>query len=212
MKSKDYDVFARTVFLLGALLSGCATTDNAASSASPATGELHRYVLVIQESPSGHITHRWQPIEAFDLSQCAHQPGAQSTYGRVVLAAARPRDCHGEFNHCIDTCMDRPLSEDYAHITSSGAKNEHCTKGCWQPYLDCEELQGRRPQEFSATNRAVDWLKRNRNELLAGSIVVVTGVVFIVAFPPGALIALIPAAALASSEVACKPYIAAVAP
>ncbi|PTL77171.1 hypothetical protein DAT35_46815 [Vitiosangium sp. GDMCC 1.1324] len=73
-------------------------------------------------------------------------------------------------------------------------------------------MQGRRPQEFSATNQAVDWLKRNRNEVLAGSIIVVAGVAFIVAFPPGALIALIPAAALASSEVACEPHIAAVAP
>ncbi|HYO54662.1 MAG TPA: hypothetical protein VEU50_17885 [Archangium sp.] len=179
---------------------------------SPAIEELDRYVLVIQESPSGHVTHSWRPVEEIDLSQFRLQARAERTYGRIVLAAARQRDCHEEFNNCIDTCMDRPLSEDYAHITSIGAKRTHCTKGCWQPYLDCEELQGRRPQEFSATNRAVDWLKRNRNEVLVGSIVVVAGVAFIVAFPPGAIIALIPAAALASSEVVCEPYIAAVAP
>ncbi|WP_232537385.1 hypothetical protein [Cystobacter fuscus] len=180
---------------------------------SPAVEELGRYVLVIQESPSGHVTHRWRPVEEFDLSQFRLQPRAERTYGRIVLAAARQRDCHGEFNECINTCVKRPLSEDYSHIEASiGAKRAHCTKSCMQPYLDCEELQERRPQEFSATARAIDWLKRNRNEALMGSLVVVAGVVFVVVFPPGALIALVPAAALASSEVVCEPYIATVAP
>ncbi|OJT16780.1 hypothetical protein BO221_48955 [Archangium sp. Cb G35] len=73
-------------------------------------------------------------------------------------------------------------------------------------------MKNLRPQEFSATTQAIDWLKRNRDEALVGSIVVVAGVAFLVAFPPGALIALVPVAALASSEVACDPYITAEAP
>jgi hypothetical protein len=181
-------------------------------SLSPAVEELDRYVLVIRESSSGHLTHDWRPVAEFDLSQFRFQPRAERTYGRIVLAAAHSRDCHEEFNACIASCVSRPLSEDYAHITSYGAKEEHCRKGCWQPYRDCEELQRRRPQEFSATNQAVDWLKRNRNGVLVGSVVVVAGVAFIVAFPPGALIALIPAAALASSEVDGKPRFTAVVP
>lgn len=177
---------------------------------SPAVEELDQYVLVIQESPSGHVTHSWRPVEEFDLSRLRLQPRAERTYGRIVLAVARPRDCHAEFDECIARCVSQPLSEDYAHITSYGAKAEHCRKGCWQPYRDCEESQGRRPQEFSATEQAVDWLKRNRNGVLVGSIVVVAGVAFIVAFPPGALIALIPAAAFASSEVDGEPRVAVV--
>jgi hypothetical protein len=231
MKSANYNLTPGAVALLGVLVSGCASgpatlgpTDDASTrgesvgmsggtfSPSPAVEELDRYVLVIQESPSGHVTHSWRPVEEFDLSQFRLQPRAEREYGRIVLAVARQRDCHEEFNDCIDTCMDRPLSEDYSHITSTGAKRKYCRDGCWQPYRDCEELQGHRPQEFSATARVVDWLKRNRNEVLVGSIVVVAGVAFIVAFPPGALIALIPAAALASSEAVCKPYIAAVSP
>ncbi|WP_233262115.1 hypothetical protein [Vitiosangium sp. GDMCC 1.1324] len=218
MKNSNQALSLGAVALLGVLVSSCASvpetpgpTDDASTS-SPSVEELNQYVLILQESSSGHVTHSWRPVEEFDLSQFRLQPRAERTYGRIVLAAARQRDCHEELNGCIETCMDRPLSEDYAHITSIGAKRSHCRKGCWQPYLDCEELQGRRPQEFSATNQAVDWLKRNRNEVLAGSIIVVAGVAFIVAFPPGALIALIPAAALASSEVACEPHIAAVAP
>lgn len=178
--------------LFGVLVSGCASgsaplgpTDDASSRGSvgmtggslpPAVEELHRYVLVIRESSNGHVTHSWRPVEEFDLSRFRFQPSAERTHGRIVLAAARPRDCHEEFNDCIDACMDRPLPESHAHITSSGARREHCTKGCWQPYRDCEELQKLRPQAFSAIDPAVDWLKRNRHELLVGSMVVVAGV------------------------------------
>jgi len=90
----------------------------------------------------------------------------------------------------------------------AGCASEQC-----QPaYLDCEELQGRRPQELSAVDGAVDWLKRNHNVVLAGSIVTLAGVAFIVAFPPGALIALVPLTALSSSDVTCQPQFAAVEP
>ncbi|WP_235216518.1 hypothetical protein [Archangium violaceum] len=184
----------------------------AGGSLSPAVEELDQYVLVIQESPSGHLTHSWRPVVEFDLSQFRLQPRAERAHGRIVPAAAHSRDCHAEFDACIASCLSQPLSEDYSHITSYRAKEEHCRKGCWQPYRDCEELQRRRPQEFSATNQAVDWLKRNRHEVLVGSVVVVAGVAFIVAFPPGALIALIPAAALASSEVDGEPRFTAVVP
>ena len=215
MKSGKY-VFLGALVLLGVLVSGCASgpaglgpthdastrepVEMAGGSLSPAVEELDQYVLVIQESPSGHLTHSWRPVVEFDLSQFRFQPRAERAYGRIVLAAAHSRDCHTEFDACVDNCLSQPLSEDYSHITSYRAKSAHCRKGCWQPYLDCEELQRRRPQEFSATNQAVDWLKRTRNGLLVGSMVVVAGVAFIVAFPPGVLIALIPAAALASSE------------
>ncbi|PTL77087.1 hypothetical protein DAT35_46450 [Vitiosangium sp. GDMCC 1.1324] len=77
-------------------------------------------------------------------------------------------------------------------------------------------LQERRPQEFSTTDQAVDWLKRNRTEVLVGSLVFVAGVAFFVAFPPGAIlgavVSLVPVTALASSEVICEPHRAVVAP
>lgn len=228
MAGTNHNLILGVAVFFGVLVSGCASgpatlgpADDASTrgsvgmtggSLSPAVGELDRYVLVIQDSPGGHVTHSWRPVEEFDLSQFRFQPRAERSSGRIVLAVARQRDCHEEFNDCIDTCMKRPLSEDYAHITSSGAKRRYCKDGCWQPYLDCEELQGRRPQEFATTDQVVAWLKSNRNEVLVGSIVLVAGVAFVVAFPPGALLALIPAAALTSAKVVCEPYIAAVEP
>ncbi len=228
MKRANYHLRLGTVAVLGVLVSGCASgpvtlepTHGANTQASvglsggggsPAVEELHRYVLVIQETPGGRTTHDWRPIEEFDRSRLSLQPRAESTSMRILLAAARPRDCHEEFNDCIDTCMERPLSEDYAHITSAGAKREYCRKGCWQPYRDCEELRNLRPREFSAAAPAIDWLKRHHDEVLAGSMVVVAGVAFIVAFPPGAIIVLIPVVVMASSKVVREPSIAAVSP
>jgi len=216
--------------LLGILMSGCASGSAAtpapvgdastrgstvtSSNLSPATEDLSRHVLIIQESPIGNVTHSWLPVGEFDPASSGFQPRANGEYGHVVLATARERDCHAEYLDCFKKCMRTPLPRGFGHIRAPGrgmgAKEDHCTTECRQPYRDCEDAQGRRPQEFSTTEQAVSWLKRNRNEVLMGSLVVVAGVAFIVAFPPGAIIALVPVVSLASSKVACESPIAAV--
>ncbi|QRO02966.1 hypothetical protein JRI60_46350 [Archangium violaceum] len=60
------------------------------------------------------------------------------------------------------------------------------------------ELQERRPREFSAVNDAVDWLKRNHQTILVGSIVVIAGVAFVAVSAGAGLVVLAPAALLAS--------------
>ncbi|OJT19823.1 hypothetical protein BO221_36080 [Archangium sp. Cb G35] len=47
---------------------------------------------------------------------------------------------------------------------------------------------------------AVDWVKRHRAELLAGSVVVIAGVAFAVAFSGGSVIILAPILLVASSD------------
>lgn len=231
MKSTNGSLALETVVLLWVLGLGCASVPTPLGSTndarresvgmssgtfSPSIEELNRYVLVLQESHSGQVTHSWHPVAEFDLSQFRILPRAQRTYGRIVLAAARQRDCDAELLACVEECMSTPLPRGFGHITAPGrgmgAKEVYCNKKCRQAYMDCSELQERRPQEFSTTVQAIDWLKRNRNEVLVGSLVVVAGVVFIVAFPPGALLALIPATALASSDAIVEPYAVAVVP
>lgn len=207
--------------LMGVLISGCASESSAlgpagpnsggpvgvtGSSASPAVEDLHRFVLVLHESPRGHVTHRWHSVEEFEFAHDKLQ----------TCAAARQRDCHAELLACVQKCMRTPLPPGFGHIRAPGrgmgAKEVYCNEQCQPAYMDCEELQGRRPQELSAVDGAVDWLKRNRDMVLAGSIVTVAGVAFVVAFPPGALIALVPLTALASSEAMCEPRLAVVEP
>ncbi len=206
--------------LLWLLVSGCVSESSAlgpspsnssgpvglaSASASPPVEALHRFVLVLHESSPGHVTHRWQSVEEFEFA-----------HDKLQTCAARHRDCHAELVACVQKCMRTPLPPGFGHIRAPGrgmgAKEVYCNEQCQPAYLDCEELQGRRPQELSAVDGAVDWLKRNHNVLLAGSIVTLAGVAFIVAFPPGALIALVPLTALSSSEVTCQPQLAAVEP
>lgn len=236
MKRENRHLFLGTMTLLGALSSGCASgtatlgpTSEASAresvgmardGVSPAIEELDRYVLVIQELSGGQVTHSWRRVEKVDLSQFSLQPRAQNAYGRIVLAAARQRDCHAELIACFEECMSTPLPRGYGHIRAPGrgmgAKEVYCNKKCRPAYMDCMELQERLPQEFSTTAEAVDWLKHNRTEVLVGSLVTVAGVAFLVAFPPGAIlggiVALVPVAALASSELLGEPQLKAVAP
>ncbi|WP_395814874.1 hypothetical protein [Archangium minus] len=184
---------------LSVLLISCGTTR---ATTSPDAEELTRYVLVIQESPDGQVTHDWRRAEDFDLSGYRLPSNASGSYGRIVRVASHPRDCHEEFNECVDKCVDRPLPRGHGHIRAGqkgmGRKKTWCREQCWQPYRDCEELQGRRPQEFSATEEAVEWLKRNHQSLLVGSIVVIAGVAFVTASAGAGFFVLAPAAFLAS--------------
>lgn len=77
-----------------------------------------------------------------------------------------------------------------------------------QPYLDCQELERLRPQEFSAVESAVDWVKRNRKEILVGTVVVIAGVAFVVASMGAGLVILAPAVLLAGENPEAEPFMA----
>jgi hypothetical protein len=178
------------------LLVSCSATRY---SAAPDVEEPTHYVLVIETSPGGQVTHDWRPAEDFDLRRYRYPSSARATtHGRIVLASGRQRDCHEELNTCVDTCTARPLPPGFGHIRSRGSKAKWCRDQCWQPYRDCEELQGRLPQEFSAMDEAIGWLKDNRQTLLVGSVVIITGVVFVTVSAGAGLVVLAPAVLLAS--------------
>jgi hypothetical protein len=61
-----------------------------------------------------------------------------------------------------------------------------------QPYLDCTESQGQRPQEFTSVDEAITGLKSNIPLLLAGSVVVIAGVVFVTVSAGAGLVILAP--------------------
>jgi hypothetical protein len=173
-------------------------------------------VLLIEETPDGQATHSWQRVEDFDLSHPRHLSGGNALSGSIVFAAARPRDCHAEFNDCQDDCLKRPLAPGYEHVKQgSGAHKRICRDGCWQAYRDCEELQelrGRQTHEFISTDSAIEWLKRNRKVVLVGSVVVIAGVAFVVASAGAGVVVLAPAVLWTSSGTIADPHLATVAP
>jgi hypothetical protein len=173
-------------------------------------------VLFIRELPDGTVTQSWERADHVDLSRYGYPPRSLGANGRIVPASAlsRPRDCDAENRQCINDCMDRPLPRGYGHITSNGTKGgkeAYCRNQCWQPYLDCVELQKLRPQEFTSVDDAVDWLRRHREMGLEGSIIVIAGVAFVVLIGPE-LIILAPFVLLAEHSVERKPALAGVSP
>jgi hypothetical protein len=160
-----------------------------------------RLVLIIKESSDGQVIHDWRRAEEIDLSPFKSQPSSRSASGRIVLASSFQRDCDQELIDCHRDCMKRPVPPDYNQYEYNrglGGRVDYCNKQCLRPYLDCKELEKLRPQEFSAMGTAVDWLKRHREAVLVGSIVVIAGVVFVVVSAGAGAMVLAPVLLVAS--------------
>ncbi len=167
--------------VLSVLLASCSTST--AYHAPPASAEdLSRLVLIIRES-AGQVTHDWHRAEEIDLSSYRHRSPPQGSLGRIVLVSGRQRDCDQELVDCHRECMKRPVPPEYNQYEYNrglGGREDYCNRQCLKPYLDCKELEKLRPQEFSAMDGAIGWLKRNHKAVLVGSTVVIAGVVFVV--------------------------------
>ncbi len=218
----------RSIFGVGAVLIWAVGLGCAANSASrePARAEgvvhegppqaepLSRFVLVLREGTDGQVSSEWTPADRFDLS--AYSRASSAPRGDVVFATMRPRDCHAELLDCHAKCMKRPLPRGYGHLTEKGrgkgAKEEHCEGECRQPYLDCEEAQGRQFHEFSRADAAMGWLSEHRRSLLVGSVVVIAGVVFVTVSAGAGLFVLVPALLLSDVGLALTPHALAVCP
>jgi hypothetical protein len=188
---------------LSALLVSCSTTHPAPPTPT-STASSSSFVLIIEEHPDGRFTHSWHPLESFELSPYRLQPGIGGEAGRIVPVAARPRDCDEENRECYRKCMARPLPSGYESFESprkSGGKSEFCRRECQQAYDDCMELERLRPQEFTAVDGAVDWLRRHRTAVLVGSVVVIAGVAFVVVSAGAGVIVLAPVVLMVSADV-----------
>jgi len=188
------------VFLSSILVACCATRSVAPESTSPASPE--HFVLVIQEHPDGQVTHSWQPAKGFDLSAYRVRQ-ATGEPSRGVVPAAWSRDCDEENRECYRKCMSRPLPPGYGSYSSprkTGGKSEFCRRECQQAYDDCRELERLQPQEFTAVDGLIDWLKRHRKEVLIGGVITVAGAAFVVISAGAGLLVLAPVVLLTSAE------------
>jgi hypothetical protein len=201
---------------LACCLSGLLVSCSVTRYTHPASAqELADLVLIVSELPDGQVTHSWQRAEDFDLSRYKVPSGEEELPGRIVTAVAHPRDCDQENRECFRECMSRPLPRGFGHMTSKrkrGGKAEYCQERCWQAYRDCVELEKLRPQEFTAVDDALDWVKRNREVLLVGSVVMIAGVVFIVASAGAGVVVLVPVALMVASETPSARQFAGVVP
>ncbi len=158
------------------------------------------------------MTHSWRPRDAFLAEHPALAP-PHGPQGRIVPVAFT-RDCDEERTECENMCLAGLNGRDWSHM-SQGSKQVHCREKCRQPYLDCsrlKELAEGNALEFHATGNAVDWMKRNTEKLLAGTVVVIAGVAFIVVVGASGsgVFLLAPVIILASSDVTSGTHLLAV--
>ncbi|WP_420943164.1 hypothetical protein [Archangium gephyra] len=165
--------FRSLVPCIALLLVSCGSTRH---TVSPGADELTGFVLIMGEDPDGQVRHSWQ--RATELNLPRYDP--PSSVGRIVLASRRPRDCDQEQVDCVQACMKRRLPSNYSHIRrEDGGKKRFCEKECLEEYMDCLESQKQHALQFNAVDSAVEWLKRNREQLLLGSVVIIAGVAFV---------------------------------
>jgi hypothetical protein len=207
-----YQRLAASILVL--LLVSCSATRHMAVAPEGA-GDLSRFVLIIEELPGGQVAHSWQTLEEFDFSRYPSLPSTQSVPGEVV-PAAWTRDCEQERDGCEGDCMGGRMRPGYGHVTTPdrkrGGKYDFCRNKCMQPYLDCCRLRELEPQRFTAIAGAVGWLKRHREEVLVGSVIVIAGVAFIAVSAGAGALVLVPTVVMASASSSDEPVTAQVSP
>jgi hypothetical protein len=196
------------------LLVSCGATRHAVPGPTGAR-DLSRYVLLIERAPDGQVVHAWKPVKDVDLSAHARLLHSRGSQERIVQVAFT-RDCEQESEACEAMCRAGLKGPDWSHM-KPGAKWEHCVGVCRPAYLDCNRLKEQAEREvvrFHAIDEAVDWAKRNSGKLLAGTVIVIAGVAFVVVVGAsgGAVLLLAPAVVFASSDSATEPRVLAVTP
>lgn len=199
--------------VLGVLLVSCSVTRY---TAHPSAEELTQLVLVLEEAPDGRVHHSWQRAQEFELESYRDGSSTKGVAGRIVLATSRQPDCYAQYLECYHQCRQTPVPPDFnQYLDDFGPRAGHdryCSEKCMRQYTECLKAQGSRAQEFTTVDSAVDWLKRNREALLAGSLVVIAGVVFVTVSAGAGVIVLAPVVLVASSGAPGAPHVAAVSP
>ena len=172
--------------------------------------QLSRYVLTIEESSDGQVLHFWKPLKDFDPAMYPRQVHADGVRGRFERVVFTGQDCYQQYEVCVPTCLasTRTLQVDkYVYDSSQygqwrTGKKRYCPEACMKQLATCLAQVDVSPVRFEAMDTAVDWVKRNRARILAGTVVVIAGVAFVamVGVSGGAALVLVPLVWVASSD------------
>ena len=191
------------------LLVSCSSTRPMIAAQGP-TGphDLARYALIIQEMPDGRVTHDWKPLKDFELTKFQYTQNAMSSYRGIVRASSTGLEkyCEGRQDQCEQDCLAsrRPFRvghwtyEDVKITPWREAKWRWCPEHCGKQADMCKRRMGSWAEEyvaeFNAIEPAVDWLKTHREEIVAGTVIVIAGVAFAaaVAASGGGALVLVP--------------------
>lgn len=183
-----------TAASLGLLLIACSVTQPIVAAQGP-TGlhDLARFALIIQEMPDGRVTHEWKPLKDFDLTKSQYTLSAMnSNRGIVRVSSAGLKEyCEGRRAQCEQDCLasSRPIQvgqwkyDDVKTQPWRIARSWWCPRHCLRQAVLCNKGRGSWAEEYAAKFHAIepalDWIKTHREELLAGSVIVIAGVTFV---------------------------------
>ena len=197
---------------LGFLLVSCSATRSSLPTPTSAQ-ELSRSVLILEKTPDGQVTHSWEPLSSFDLSKLPYRASGSTVEGTIVRATWT-RNCEAESDACMDMRKKSLRGRNWSHA-NKGSKAKMCREKCMLAYNDCNDLRDQAEAlKFTAADKAVAWLKQHHEELLVGTVVVITGVAFVatVVGSGGTTLLLVPALLMVSSDAADASQIAQVKP
>ncbi|WNG58387.1 hypothetical protein F0U59_29320 [Archangium gephyra] len=183
----QYPEFRVVALLAVAWLAGCAATDTGVRAGQTEQPEdLTSYFLIIRDARDGRAEHAWVKKAEFDGSAFASLAASTSSSG----ACARSRDCDQEHHDCYQGCKKR--KPPYPYKRNSPEHIDLCNKTCLSSYMECLKATGQHPVEFMGMNDAIGWLKRHRQELLAGTVIVAAGVALVVVSSGAGVVVLAP--------------------
>lgn len=190
---------------LGLLLVSCSATQHTVTGPF-GPHELAKYALIIEETPDGQAQHSWRPVKDFEQMKYQYRARSSSGFnGRIVRVGGLGSACDAHLETCIKLCTSSPAplpieGKEFQEAPERWLKRRGrwCEETCTEFYSQC--IRGRGPwaesatREFSRIDSAVDWIKTHREEILVGTIVVVTGValVAVVAASGGTAIVFVP--------------------
>jgi hypothetical protein len=194
--------------LLGLLLVSCSATR------SPVPGpmggrDLSRYVLIFEEASDGWVTHSWKPLGDFDLTMYSRQVHVDGFHGRLEQVVFTDQECHHQYEVCVPTCLastrivqvDKYVYDSSQYGQWRTGKKRYCPEACMKQLAMCLAQVDASPVRFEAMDTAVDWVRRHRTKILAGTVIIIAGVAFIavVGASGGAVLVFVPVVLVASS-------------
>jgi hypothetical protein len=167
------------------------------------------------------VTHDWKSLKDLDLSQYQYPAGAVGLGGALRRTSTPMSDaqigdaCFEVWERCMKRCKESPLPAHAEHYIASrksvrAALEAFRMDECRMESDDCRrrlKRQAKETLEFRAFGDAVDWLKRHKEEIAVGAVVIITGVVFYAVMSSGGILILAPALLLVSPDLPAEPYL-----
>jgi len=111
-----------------------------------------------------------------------------------VYAAADTRHCDQQQIACFNQCWEK--YPPYPVERGNKGQYLYCTSKCLAEYIACVKDAEASPRTFLTQNAALDWLGKHKTEVLVGTLVFVSGTVFIIATGGTGALILVPVAVL----------------